>query len=61
MAWYQRNKVLAGAAAGFVAGSVVPGLGNLVGGIAGAFIGPAVISDEKPDVIVVVKEELKDK
>ena len=47
MAWYNRNKALAGAAVGFAAGSVVPGLGNMVGAIVGAFVGPAVIEDEK--------------
>jgi uncharacterized membrane protein YeaQ/YmgE (transglycosylase-associated protein family) len=47
MAWYQRHKVIAGALAGFAAGTVVPGLGNAVGAIVGAFVGPAIIDDEK--------------
>jgi outer membrane lipoprotein SlyB len=47
MAWYNRHKALAGAATGFVAGSFIPGIGNLVGAVAGALIGPAVIEDER--------------
>lgn len=37
--WVDQNRVLSGAAAGFAAGTVVPGIGNLAGAIGGAAIG----------------------
>ena len=49
MAWYHKNKGTAGALAGFAAGSVVPGLGNIIGAVIGSFVGPMVINDEPAD------------
>ena len=37
--WAKNNPTLAGAAVGFGAGSVVPGVGNVVGAIGGAVVG----------------------
>lgn len=37
--WVKRNPTLTGAAAGFAAGSAVPGIGNVVGAIGGAVVG----------------------
>ena len=37
--WVSKNRTISGAAAGFAAGSVVPGLGNVFGAIVGAGIG----------------------
>lgn len=49
-AWAKRNPTIAGAATGFAAGSVVPGVGNVVGAIGGAFVGHIAGKDyEKKD------------
>jgi len=37
--WVKRNPTLTGAAAGFAAGSVIPGLGNIFGAVGGAIVG----------------------
>jgi outer membrane lipoprotein SlyB len=37
--WAGRNPVIAGASVGFAAGTVVPGLGNVVGAVGGAIVG----------------------
>ena len=37
--WAKRNPTIAGAVAGFGAGTVVPGLGNIVGAIGGGILG----------------------
>jgi uncharacterized protein YqgC (DUF456 family) len=49
MAWYNKHRVLTGAILGFTAGSVVPGLGNLVGAVAGAIVAPMIIEEETKD------------
>ncbi len=37
--WVDNNRVIAGAVTGFAAGTIVPGVGNVIGAIAGAGIG----------------------
>jgi hypothetical protein len=37
--WAKENPVLTGAAAGFAAGTAIPGLGNVVGAVGGGVIG----------------------
>jgi len=37
--WVDKNRVVSGALAGFATGSVVPGVGNIVGAIVGAGVG----------------------
>jgi gas vesicle protein len=49
MAWYNKHRVLTGVILGFTAGSVVPGLGNLVGAVAGAIVAPMIIEEETKD------------
>ena len=39
--WADNNRVVAGALGGFAAGTVVPGVGNVVGAIVGAGVGYA--------------------
>lgn len=38
-AWVDSNRVVSGALAGFAAGTVVPGVGNVAGAIGGALVG----------------------
>jgi hypothetical protein len=40
-AWVSNNRVATGAIAGFAAGTIVPGPGNVIGAIVGAGIGYA--------------------
>jgi outer membrane lipoprotein SlyB len=45
--WVKRNPTLSGALGGFAAGSIVPGVGNVVGALSGAVIGHMAGSDAK--------------
>lgn len=40
-AWANKNRTISGALAGFAAGTVVPGVGNVLGAIVGAGVGYA--------------------
>lgn len=45
--WIDRNRVLSGALAGFAAGTVVPGVGNVVGALGGALIGYGTVKEKE--------------
>jgi outer membrane lipoprotein SlyB len=45
--WVNRNPTLSGAIAGFTAGTVVPGVGNVIGALGGAVIGHMAGQDKK--------------
>jgi hypothetical protein len=47
--WAKRNPTLTGAAAGFGAGTVIPGVGNVIGAIGGAVIGHYAGKDGKKE------------
>ncbi len=38
-AWVDDNRVIAGAVTGFAAGTIVPGVGNVIGAVVGAGVG----------------------
>lgn len=49
-AWADKNRTISGALVGGAAGTVVPGLGTLIGAILGAGIGFASSKEKKEDV-----------
>jgi dolichol kinase len=45
--WADENRTVSGALAGFAAGTVVPGVGNVLGAVVGAGIGYASSKEKK--------------
>jgi hypothetical protein len=48
-AWADKNRTISGAVVGGAAGTIVPGLGTLIGAIVGAGIGFASSKEKKED------------
>lgn len=55
--WVDKNRVVSGALAGLTAGTVVPGVGNVIGAIVGAGIGYASHKDKESKPAVLPPED----